>query len=134
MPGKIMYSPRDGHDVFGQPGLIVLKWDFHFFFMVIIILHFFGIRFELFFFQKFVWLGDINGWRFGYQIERFLDFGDREIYLMGLKSLDSTVGTKPSTEAQLDSAVFKMEWFSRSCDPTNLSMGFVFLCEGSSFS
>jgi hypothetical protein len=54
--------------------------------------------------------------------------------LMGPKSLDSTVGTKPTTEAQLDSAVFKMEWFSRSCDPTDLSMGFVFLCEGSSFS
>jgi hypothetical protein len=54
--------------------------------------------------------------------------------LMGLKSLDSTVGTKPATEAQLDSAAFKMEWFSRSCDPTNLSMGFVFSCEGSSFS
>jgi hypothetical protein len=27
--------------------------------------------------------------------------------LMGLKSLDSTVGTKPTTEAQLDSATFK---------------------------
>jgi hypothetical protein len=25
---------------------------------------------------------------------------------MGLKSLDSTVGTKPATEAQLDSAAF----------------------------
>jgi hypothetical protein len=53
---------------------------------------------------------------------------------MGPKSLDSTVGTKPATKAQLDSTTFKMGWFSRSCDLTNLSMGFVFLCEGSSFS
>ena len=51
--------------------------------------------------------------------------------LMGLKSLDSTVGTKPATEALLDSAAFKMEWFSRSCDPTSLLMGFTFYCEGS---
>jgi hypothetical protein len=56
------------------------------------------------------------------------------LLLMGPKSLESIVGTKPTTEAQLDSTVFKMEWFSRSCDPANLSMGFVFLCEGSSFS
>jgi hypothetical protein len=53
--------------------------------------------------------------------------------LMGLKSLDSTAGTKPATEAQLDSAAFEMEWFSRSCDPANLSMGFVFSCEGYPF-
>jgi hypothetical protein len=58
----------------------------------------------------------------------------RMALLMGPKSLDSTVGTKPATEAQLDSTMFKMEWFSRSCDPTDLSMGFVFLFEGSSFS
>jgi hypothetical protein len=32
--------------------------------------------------------------------------------LMGLKSLDSTAGAKPATEAQLDSDVFEMEWFS----------------------
>jgi hypothetical protein len=56
------------------------------------------------------------------------------ILLMGLKSLDSTAGTKPTTEAQLDSAAFKMEWFSRSCDPAKVSMGFVFSGEGSSFS
>jgi hypothetical protein len=55
------------------------------------------------------------------------------ILLMGLKSLDSTAGTKPATEAQLDFATFEMEWFSRSYDPTNLSMGFVFSCEGSPF-
>jgi hypothetical protein len=55
------------------------------------------------------------------------------VLLMGLKSLDSTEGTKPATEAQLDSATFEMEWFSRSCDLTNLSMGFVFPCEGSPF-
>ena len=53
---------------------------------------------------------------------------------MGLKSLDSTARTKPATEAQLGSATFKMEWFSRSCDLADLSMGFMFSCEGSSFS
>jgi hypothetical protein len=52
---------------------------------------------------------------------------------MGLKSLDSTARTKPATEAQLDYAAFEMEWFFKSCDPTNLSMGFVFSCEGSPF-
>jgi hypothetical protein len=54
--------------------------------------------------------------------------------LMGPKSPDSTAGTKPSTEAQLDSATFGVEWFSRSCDLAELSMGFVFPGEGSSFS
>jgi hypothetical protein len=53
--------------------------------------------------------------------------------LMGLKSLDSKIGTKPATEAQLDSTVFEMEWFSRSCDPANLPMDFVFSYEGSPF-
>jgi hypothetical protein len=53
--------------------------------------------------------------------------------LMGLKFLDSKIGTKPATKAQLDSAAFDMEWFSRSCDLANLSMGFVFSCEGSPF-
>jgi len=53
--------------------------------------------------------------------------------LMGLKSLDSIAGTKPTMEAQLDSTAFEMEWFSRSCDLTNLSMGFVFSYEGSPF-
>jgi ribonuclease HI len=56
------------------------------------------------------------------------------VLLMGPKSIDSIVGTKPATKAQLDSAVFKMEWFYRSCDPANLSMGFVFSCEVFSFS
>jgi hypothetical protein len=53
---------------------------------------------------------------------------------MGLKSLDSTAGTKPTTEAQLDSIAFEVEWFSISCDPANLPMGFVFSCEGPPFS
>jgi hypothetical protein len=53
---------------------------------------------------------------------------------MGLKSLDSTIGTKPATEAQLDSTTFKMEWFSRSCDLAKVLMGFVFSSEGSFFS
>jgi hypothetical protein len=53
---------------------------------------------------------------------------------MGPKSLVSIIGTKPATEAHLDTAMFKLEWFSRSCDPANLSMGFRFSCEGSSFS
>jgi hypothetical protein len=53
--------------------------------------------------------------------------------LMGLKSLDSTAGTKLTTEAQLESTAFEMEWFSRSFDPTKLSMGFMFSCEGSPF-
>ena len=61
-------------------------------------------------------------------------FGGMWNVLMGPKSLDSIVGTKLATEAQLDSIRFKMEWFSRSCDPANLSMGFVFSYEGSSFS
>jgi hypothetical protein len=55
------------------------------------------------------------------------------LVLMGLKSLDSTLGTRPATEAQLGSVAFEMEWFSKSCDPTNLSMGFAFSCEGSPF-
>jgi hypothetical protein len=56
------------------------------------------------------------------------------VLLMGPKSPDSTAGTKPATEAQLDSAAFGVEWFSRSCDLAKLSMGFVFSGEGSSFS
>jgi len=56
------------------------------------------------------------------------------VLLMGPKSPDSIVGTKPATEAQLDYAVFGVEWFSRSCDPAKLSMGFVFSSEVSSFS
>ena len=53
---------------------------------------------------------------------------------MGLKSLDSTVGTKPAIEAQLDSAIFGVECFFGYCDLAELSMGFVFPGEGSSFS
>jgi hypothetical protein len=50
--------------------------------------------------------------------------------LMGIKYPDSIVGTKPTTEAQLDSATFGVEWFSRSCDLAKLSMGFcIFLLE-----
>jgi hypothetical protein len=56
------------------------------------------------------------------------------ILLMGLKSLDSTTRTKPTTKAQLESVAFKMEWFSRSCDLDDLSMGFMFSCEGSPLS
>jgi hypothetical protein len=53
--------------------------------------------------------------------------------LMGPKSPDSIVGTKPATEAQLDSPAFGVEWFSRSWDLDKLSMGFVFSSEGSAF-
>jgi hypothetical protein len=52
---------------------------------------------------------------------------------MGLKSLDSKAGTKPTTTAQLDSTSFEIEWFSISCNPANLSMGFAFSYEGSPF-
>jgi hypothetical protein len=65
----------------------------------------------------------------------FLDLLLAPVLLMGPKSLDSIVGTKPTTEAQLDSAAFNngmvlhYRW-----DLANLSMGIMFSCEGSSFS
>jgi hypothetical protein len=89
--GKIVYSSRDGHDVSGQPRLVVLKWNFSFLLMTIVPFHIFGVRVKLFFFRKVVRLGDVTDWRLGYEIKRFLDFGDRK----SIKS--STECTKTSS-------------------------------------
>jgi hypothetical protein len=68
------------------------------------------------------------------KVDEEIPIGNVSSVLMGLKSIDSTAGTKPAIEAKLDSASFEMEWFSISCNLSKVSMGFVFSGEGSSFS
>jgi hypothetical protein len=80
VPREIVYSSRDDHGIPDQPSLVTLKWKFSLLFMTIVLFHIFGVKVRLFLLQKIVRLGDVVSWRLGYEVKRFLNFGDREVY------------------------------------------------------